>query len=1088
MHSWSLALAWISSCTALFLWLQALIPVYIETDPSAVKEFFAQVPRELYNYSQMAFLGTLALDVVAFLFEDTSLKRQLALLSGYIKCVTWYCDYRMVHGDDVIAYDTFGTLWVPMRYLQWIVTTPTLIFILSKISNFSLAKVMLVCGSQAALLAAAYLASVAPHPLNWVVLTLAASLYPWIMHEMYNMIQDAISAHPEDTHARYGLHVTYLASMVVWAVFPTCAFLMRWQPSTHGMAERLTLLANFFSKVLFCSSLMYSNYVSIAQRRLDARLAQEHVERLRTIGELTDTIRNREQFVGLISHELRTPLNGIIQLSDMLVRGAAGPVSDRGQHFLETIRNSGNHLLNIINDIIDTAALKEGKLAIKHELVSLEELVGHVVEIVRPLAKRKVELKVMVSPQLPVMLSDGGRLTQILFNLLGNSLKFTSAGHVEVKVDATPSGEAVRLAVSDTGIGVPADKLEAIFKPFEQVDMSVSRKYGGTGLGLSIVQQLVTALGGSIKVDSKEGSGTCFLMTLPTAQPTQRRSLEAAVRVACEQRGYSWHLINAACGGAAEPSTQIRSSDDVQQALQAAVAAAAKLPQAATVAAKPPQAAAAMAGAADEPAPQHVNVLRRSREAERREQDSLAHAAVRQSSAVQTVPLDAPPPPRVTAALGSTLYAGSQGAAPQTGAGGASPAKVAGHMGEGGLSAHKPAYSSVHGVVQVMVIDDDDVNHVVLADVLQQAGYFAAHAMGGEEALAALAASTTLPDVLVLDFMMPGMSGLQFCRELRRSIPPSVLPVVMLSAVRNEAAVVEALNVGCNDFVGKPVDRVELLCSIDAQLRMKHDAAWLADLQAGGTDTAAYRLLQRVLPPDGLHAIMAAGPQQRAQHHDHIALLFAEPEAGATEAAVLAAFCAFETAAAQRGLTCVATVGRLFLAVGGHDGSAAPEEESSASNAVQRVTALAAAMLEVAPDMALRIGMHCGSAYSMQLTVGGEAPSCCFLGDTVACAFGIMQSSAPRVIQVSEALALTHPQPHTFQEVGLRTITDTTKMRTYLLKVGAWREVLASWVSKGVTAREPRLLGVPREDEAVAPRSPRTPRSCGPAATVFAHQ
>ncbi len=239
--------------------------------------------------------------------------------------------------------------------------------------------------------------------------------------------------------------------------------------------------------------------------------------RLQRLDELKD------QFLANTSHELRTPLNGIIGLTESLRAGAKGPVSDSVDQSLEMVALSGRRLSTLVNDILDSQKLREREITLSRHAVDLHAIVELVLQLSRPLVGGKdVRLSNAVPPDLPPVDADENRLQQILQNLIGNAIKFTRQG--SVVVDAVLRGGDVEIRVSDTGIGIPEDKLDQIFESFEQVDSSIERAFGGTGLGLSITKNLVELHGGTIRAESVPGAGSRFIFTLAKAAPDSERA------------------------------------------------------------------------------------------------------------------------------------------------------------------------------------------------------------------------------------------------------------------------------------------------------------------------------------------------------------------------------------------------------------------------------------------------------------------------------------------------------------------------------------------------------------------------------------
>jgi len=254
-------------------------------------------------------------------------------------------------------------------------------------------------------------------------------------------------------------------------------------------------------------------------------------------------------FLANMSHEIRTPMTAILGFAEV-VRDEIGccekcpsclgcDTRRRNRENLETICMNGRHLMQIINDILDLSKIEAGSMSVEKIPVVPHEILESVASLMRPRASEKgVEFRLCYAGPIPeVIQSDPVRLRQAILNLVGNAIKFTQAGSVTLRVGLGGSQEAAQLVVEviDTGIGIPADRLEAVFKPFKQADDSTTRKFGGTGLGLTITKRLAELLGGSLEVASEAGKGSVFTLRLPVGSLDGVRLLEGPVRAPASQ-------------------------------------------------------------------------------------------------------------------------------------------------------------------------------------------------------------------------------------------------------------------------------------------------------------------------------------------------------------------------------------------------------------------------------------------------------------------------------------------------------------------------------------------------------------------------
>jgi len=252
----------------------------------------------------------------------------------------------------------------------------------------------------------------------------------------------------------------------------------------------------------------------------NARLFREVEQKGRELAIAND---HKAQFFANMSHELRTPLNGMLGFSELLVDGLYGTLPDKAMEVLDRIQKDGRHLLGLINDVLDISKIEAGQLSLSLSEYSVHSIVDTVVSMTGALAREKhIEVRAVVPADLPMGYGDDRRLTQVLLNIVGNAIKFTDKGFVEIRAEVMDGH--FKIAVTDTGPGIPATDQARIFDEFQQVDNSITRHKGGTGLGLSISRRLVQAHGGHIDVRSTVGVGSTFNIVLPVRASEQRRA------------------------------------------------------------------------------------------------------------------------------------------------------------------------------------------------------------------------------------------------------------------------------------------------------------------------------------------------------------------------------------------------------------------------------------------------------------------------------------------------------------------------------------------------------------------------------------
>ena len=539
---------------------------------------------------------------------------------------------------------------------------------------------------------------------------------------------------------------------------------------------------------------MVGTHTDISERkRMQAELENERLSLARRVAEQTAELqaanqellrasKMKDEFLASISHELRTPLNAVLGMSEALLEEIYGPLNQKQHHSLARIQESGCHLLNLINDILDISKIEAGEMSLEIAPLSVAEISNECLVFIERLATEKqIKIQHNIDPLAPYFAADHRRFKQILINLLSNAVKFTpEGGTIGLDTKSDRENNTIAFSVRDTGIGIDPMHLPRLFKPFVQLDSSLSRRYAGSGLGLALVQRLTELHQGSIQVESKPGAGSCFSVILPWDASSQSQTGPV------EKWGGEENGLNAIKMALVIEDSDIAAEQICRYLYELGIKCQI-LPA--------PESFDPKAVSSLQPDIIILDIL-------------LPHISgwqilkeLKQHPATQTIPVivvTVVNEPEKGLALGAAGYLQK----PISRSALAQVLQKTQKSRRSPISKQPRTQTGQKGGL-ILLAEDNPSNAETILDFLEMSGYRTSWAKNGLEAVES--AKQTPPDLILMDMQMPEMDGLEAMQRIRSDASLASIPIIALTALAMPGDRERFINAGADEYLCKPV-------------------------------------------------------------------------------------------------------------------------------------------------------------------------------------------------------------------------------------------------------------------------------------------